>query len=281
MAGTEDIGINPATAESMPRGRAESHSGRDFKSFVAWPVPNPCRFSSSAISEWCAPAAFPNRERMHCSARNLLITKQMKKALYSVFIIQTTRCMTTLSLMLRSHVARRCSLYPGHAGVMIAGEMRPAIIVKLEKELAEPIQSERQVVYIMVELRKLLELTGDKKHYPALLLHTNWVAHPCLERDLAAEIVMAFNHHAREIHRMKQMKLGDARQVDDSHLPALNRAFTLTAFRTDLLNYLDNAGLDSSIGNDDEKWATFLKYYCAVIRDCPLRCSLTKLKSTQ
>jgi hypothetical protein len=39
------------------------------------------------------------------------------------------------------------------------------IISKLRAELATPISSERQVVYILVELRKLLEIGGEKQKY--------------------------------------------------------------------------------------------------------------------
>jgi len=39
--------------------------------------------------------------------------------------------------------------------------MKPDILTKLAAELQVPITSERQVVYIMVELRKLMELNGD------------------------------------------------------------------------------------------------------------------------
>lgn len=39
--------------------------------------------------------------------------------------------------------------------------MRPDILTKLEAELQPLITSERQVVYILVELRKLIELNDD------------------------------------------------------------------------------------------------------------------------
>jgi hypothetical protein len=39
--------------------------------------------------------------------------------------------------------------------------MKPEILTKLAHTLAQPVASERKVVYIMVELRKLIEINGD------------------------------------------------------------------------------------------------------------------------
>jgi hypothetical protein len=41
---------------------------------------------------------------------------------------------------------------------------RPALIEKLDRELREPIETERQVVYILVELRKLMERNSDARN---------------------------------------------------------------------------------------------------------------------
>jgi hypothetical protein len=54
--------------------------------------------------------------------------------------------------------------------------MKPDILTKLAAELGEPIGSERQVVDIMVELRKLIELNGDGAQYKALKFHCDWVS---------------------------------------------------------------------------------------------------------
>lgn len=42
---------------------------------------------------------------------------------------------------------------------------RHAIIEKLDRELQEPMTSERQVVYLLVEIRKLIELNQDGANY--------------------------------------------------------------------------------------------------------------------
>ena len=110
--------------------------------------------------------------------------------------------------------------------------MEPDIIRKLRDELKETISTERQVVYLMVELRKLLEVTKKKKNYPSLLFHCDWVAHTTLDRELAREIVKAFNKEARAFNRRENLKLGEAIRVGDTdYLRLLGPTVTLSNFR--------------------------------------------------
>jgi hypothetical protein len=53
------------------------------------------------------------------------------------------------------------------------------------------------VVYIMVELRKLIELNRDGANYPAHKLHCDWVAHPLLQGPAAQEIVRLFDQYQK------------------------------------------------------------------------------------
>jgi hypothetical protein len=45
-----------------------------------------------------------------------------------------------------------------------------SIVEKLYTELQRPLETEMQVVYILVELRKLMELSNKKSEYQAELL---------------------------------------------------------------------------------------------------------------
>jgi hypothetical protein len=51
------------------------------------------------------------------------------------------------------------------------------------------------VVYIMVELRKLIELNDDGAQYTALKFHCDWVAHPRLAGPQAQDIVRLFDRY--------------------------------------------------------------------------------------
>src|SRR6185503_7733424 len=80
---------------------------------------------------------------------------------------------------------------------MVGGEMKDALLGKLAKELNDSITSERQAVYILVLLRKLIELNGHKKDpkYFALNFYCSWAVHTKMSRDGALEIVKRFNRY--------------------------------------------------------------------------------------
>jgi len=70
---------------------------------------------------------------------------------------------------------------------------RHAIIEKLDRELQEPGGTNWQVVYILVELRKLMERNGDADRYLALNLYCDWAVHTKMDRTGATRIVERFN----------------------------------------------------------------------------------------
>jgi hypothetical protein len=146
--------------------------------------------------------------------------------------------------------------------------MKPDILTKLAAELREPIGSERQVVYIMVELRKLIELNGDGAQYKALKFHCDWVAHPRLAGPQAQEIVRLFDRHQR----LTDPAPAGKSQPNMSFMGRLGPVLTMSNFRNELNTYLRLQGLDPSTPNENDNWAAFLTHYAGVIEDCPLRC---------
>jgi hypothetical protein len=152
--------------------------------------------------------------------------------------------------------------------------MKRDIVAKLGEELREPISSERQLVYIMVELRKLIELNADGANYPALKFHCDWIAHPLLQGQAAQEIVRLFDQY------QEVMDEGEEGTADMSFMAQLGPTLTMTNFRNQLNRYLRSQGLDPSIPNDNGNWSNFLTYYAGVIEDCPLRCVSQGLKYT-
>ncbi len=152
--------------------------------------------------------------------------------------------------------------------------MKPDILTKLAHALAQPVTSEGQVVYIMVELRKLIELNGDGAMFAALKFHCDWVAHPVLQGLQAQEIVRLFDRY-QKLEDNKPLAHG---RPDMSFMNQLGPVLTMSDFRNEVDAYLRSQQLDSSIPNGNDKWATFLMHYAGVIEDCPLRCVSQGLK---
>src|SRR5579863_4303820 len=61
--------------------------------------------------------------------------------------------------------------------------MTPDIIRKLTSELAEPITTERQVVYILCQVRKIVDRDSNKQRWKSLKLYCDWAMHPDLTFD--------------------------------------------------------------------------------------------------
>jgi hypothetical protein len=149
--------------------------------------------------------------------------------------------------------------------------MQSAILNKLERELAEPISAERQVVYILVEIRKLLELTRSKVKYDALWFHASWAVHPKMSWGLAAKLLKYFD----EAYPLLKDKELYELPPDLEH--AVTDAIALHHFREQLKDFLVQHNLNTSIA--DQQWTAFLRLYASVIEDCPLIVSSGNLKN--
>jgi hypothetical protein len=149
--------------------------------------------------------------------------------------------------------------------------MQSAILNKLKREIAEPVSTERQVVYILVEIRKLLELTRSKVKYDALWFHASWAVHPEMSWGLAATLLGYFDE-AYPLLKDKQLD-----ELPPDLQNAITDAIALNRFREQLKDFLVQHDLDTSIA--DQQWTVFLRLYASVIEDCPLIVSSGNLKN--
>jgi hypothetical protein len=142
--------------------------------------------------------------------------------------------------------------------------MKPDLISKIRQELSQPVASERQVVYLLVESRKLLEVEGVLDQYPSLRLCMDWALHPVLERKNAKAILTHFNAYETEYRKsgitMHEFGLGE-----------LNNFLSLQSFRKEFVEALALFDVTADSLTSDEHWRGFVQNYCEVIRDCPLK----------
>lgn len=141
--------------------------------------------------------------------------------------------------------------------------MRGDITEKLNREFNELIRSERQVVYILVEARKLLEQAGVLETFPTFKLCSDWAVHPKLRGPAAQQIIAYFN--AYEIERAKSEVTLHAFQPKP-----LQDLLSLKSFRDEMMAALQPYGVDVAPIATIEFWQSFVQSYMGVIRDCPL-----------
>src|SRR5437667_7280692 len=120
----------------------------------------------------------------------------------------------------------------------------------LTREFSELISSERQVVYILVEIRKILELNDDAEHFPALNFYCDWAAHAVMVKEGAKRIVRRFDEWQKV---SDEARAGGIEPLLDQHLKAgLDETTELRRFREQLATYLTGNQLDSSVAADRE-----------------------------
>ena len=138
-----------------------------------------------------------------------------------------------------------------------------AIVGKLRTELQRKIVSECQVVYILVEIRKLLVLHNQAKTFSILNLYCNWTVHSSLDRDAAQNLIVELN---RSYSRL------DTGETVEHGFQGLWNYFSFDHLRKQFRAFLLFHQLPTTICGD-VLWQEFLHYYSLVIQDSPLVCS--------
>ncbi|HEY0757887.1 MAG TPA: hypothetical protein VGD59_01390 [Acidisarcina sp.] len=143
--------------------------------------------------------------------------------------------------------------------------MKSDITNKLTKELGQEIVSERQVVYILVELRKLLETQGLDKdtRYRALMFSCDWAAHSKLNRESAKAITLLFDRYET---RYRHEPVG----VSQAGIPELVEFCEHTRFRQQFVVACEQSDIPTDAIKDDDWWRSFLRHFSEVVRDCPI-----------
>jgi hypothetical protein len=153
--------------------------------------------------------------------------------------------------------------------------MKDQLFRKIEAELLQPIQSERQVVYILFEIRKLIDrenvAKADCRH---LRMLCDWALHVELDRYIVEEHLLLLESVADHL-RVHQMTKEEFERT--------SKVFDLFGAHVELLNLLRRTGLSRSLPDVFGAlwWATFLRYYVGIVADCPLVLRARRTKGAQ
>ena len=137
--------------------------------------------------------------------------------------------------------------------------MEDQIVAKLRRELERPITTAPLVVYLLVEIRKLMDRRSIR--YDTLRLCCNWAVHVELSKAAAQRIV---DHVDALFPKLVSGALTD----DDKE--SLRAFFLMSKFRSELEHFLAREGLR---GFRNDEWNKFLACFLNVIEDCPLTCN--------
>jgi len=140
-----------------------------------------------------------------------------------------------------------------------------AIIGKLKTLLSKGIRNERDALYLMVAVRKLLEQQRTKKQFEYLTFHCDWALHAALGGTTAQKILKLFD--AANIHLKKGVELHD--------LPGLlkmeiDRISKMRYFEEQLGNFMKANRLPTLEMTRSDGWIHFVHFYAKIVEDCPL-----------
>jgi hypothetical protein len=136
-----------------------------------------------------------------------------------------------------------------------------SIINKLRRELNLPVRSERQVVYILAEIRKYIEHeSGEARGRLAFLnFFCNWALHIEIYRDPL---------NIRQVLERFDVEGMSSEEYERSRFKYELR--TLEVFRAELKRFL-SPELPTILVDDDIEWKRFLFLYLLVVSEVPLQ----------
>lgn len=138
--------------------------------------------------------------------------------------------------------------------------MKDAVIYKLTNALSSPLDTEAQAVYVLVELRKLLDhrRAEGMPDSPYLRFCSDWVVHTQLHGDTASRIIQ----DAQALYQ--KSRAGTFTEREKAYFRGL---FTLQPVREELRILSEDSGIPVM---NDATWNSFLACVLSVIEDCPL-----------
>jgi len=148
--------------------------------------------------------------------------------------------------------------------------MEDHIVAKIRAELKRGIKSECQAVYLLVEIRKLLDRDRQgMQPYNSLRLYTDWAVHVRLDGPQAQEIVKKADAF------YPKMINGTHSEEERSEFA---RILEFSTFRDELGQFLRAKRIRPF---SDAEWNSFLACFLNVIEDCPLYCKARGIPVTE
>ncbi len=141
------------------------------------------------------------------------------------------------------------------------------ILKKLTKELNRGIASEPRAVYLLTEIRKLIEHDNARSKYPDLKFHCDWALHSKLDGRAAQEILRQFDA-AHPL--LRDQKLG-LHNLPPALRSEINRISKMKSFSQDLYQLLEDYKLPPlTKKRQADAWPHFLQLYAKIVEDTPL-----------
>jgi hypothetical protein len=143
--------------------------------------------------------------------------------------------------------------------------MNESIVKKLAAHLNKQVNDEPSLVYLLAEVRKLLEREDKEHHYGSLWMYCHWALHvdltrPGTTRDFLERIDRWATNNIAYLEPS-----GTWESIEEHYL--FQDLIFLDIFRRQLREFLAAHDLPLSLCEDDDRWNKFLAAYGCVIED--------------
>jgi hypothetical protein len=136
--------------------------------------------------------------------------------------------------------------------------------MKLNALLADPIDSEAKVVYLLAEVRKLVDKTPARERPFALNMYCHWALHVELSgKDTITRFLQQVDDYVNGV------------LVGPEDLGASNRMvrefLLLDTLRSQMRDFFHASGIRAELLDDNDRWHQFVAHYAGVIEDGSLQ----------
>ena len=143
---------------------------------------------------------------------------------------------------------------------MIDGMTANPIVMKLNGFLADPIDSECKAIYLLCEVRKLLEKVPPPQRPFALNMYCHWALHVDLHgRDTVTPFLRQVDNYVHGVLVGPEDFGASDRMVHEFLL--------LDTLRSQLREFFQSSGIRTELTTDDARWNDFVRHYAGVIED--------------
>lgn len=140
-------------------------------------------------------------------------------------------------------------------------DMDASLLVAIRSLLASPIQRESEVVYFLVEVRKLIEPLD--KRFPVLCFFCDWILHREMSWKGAKNVLTIFDQYVTAIRSTNGKSMAEATRQ-------LSPLISFERLQEDLGLLLFEYHLDAQFVREVTRFVPFLSLYVDLVARCPL-----------
>lgn len=137
------------------------------------------------------------------------------------------------------------------------------IVRKISNELSKGIDSEAQVLYLLVQIRKLRQ-TNSRNPKTFVDFYRDWACHVKLTHSNAVKTF---------INRFEPFVDSNltAHEIARSFISRFPFFFKLEPLRSELRDFFEGKGITTELTDNSDKWYTFVKHLLGILRDCSIK----------